>query len=113
MIEISKYRQTAVVNPTPKGNGENGVDYLPSIGSDMSNMESGSLSNLLDISSDGSPGARLRNHSLGSQSLTKINQINIEPQASTNKKAGAIKHQKSSSFSTLKRAKIEWKKLFR
>ena len=58
----------------------------------------------------GSPN-RERHHSAGSQSLTKINQINMEPEfTQTTKK---IKHQKSSSFSTLKRAKKEWKKLFK
>ena len=57
----------------------------------------------------GSPN-RERHHSAGSQSLTKINQINMEPEFTQTKK---IKHQKSSSFSTLKRAKKEWKKLFK
>ena len=57
------------------------------------------------------PPNRERHHSAGSQSLTKINQINMEPEfTQTTKK---IKHQKSSSFSTLKRAKKEWKKLFK
>merc|ERR1719462_20898 len=102
MIEISKQRQTAVVNPTLKGKqGSPNVDYMPNTSS------LGSLSNLLDISTDslGSP-IRERHHSAGSQSLTKINQINIEPEfTQTTKK---IKHQKSSSFSTLKRAKKEW-----
>jgi len=46
VLEISKQRQTAVVNPTRKSNG---VDYLPS-----GNV--GSLNNLLNISADESPG---------------------------------------------------------
>ena len=58
----------------------------------------------------GSPN-RERHHSAGSQSLTKINQINMEPEFTQTQKK--IKHQKSSSFSTLKRAKKEWKKLFK
>ena len=58
----------------------------------------------------GSPN-RERHHSAGSQSLTKINQINMEPEFTQTTKE--IKHQKSSSFSTLKRAKKEWKKLFK
>ena len=64
----------------------------------------------LNFFNSGSPN-RERHHSAGSQSLTKINQINMEPEfTQTTKK---IKHQKSSSFSTLKRAKKEWKKLFK
>ena len=48
VLEISKQRQTAVVNPTRKSNG---VDYLPNSAGAV-----GSLNNLLNISTDESPG---------------------------------------------------------
>ena len=113
---VSKHRQTAVVNPTLKG-----LDYLPQ--SSLSNSTGGSLNNLLDISIDSKEhsGSHFynkcqlsncserneRHHSAGSQTLSKINQIKIEPEL--NKKQ--IKDgSKTISFS--KRARNEWRKLF-
>jgi len=99
---VSKHRQTAVVNPTLKG-----LDYLPQ--SSLSNSTGGSLNNLLDISIDSKEHSERneRHHSAGSQTLSKINQIKIEPEL--NKKQ--IKDgSKTISFS--KRARNEWRKLF-
>ena len=118
-MEITKQRQTAVVNPTLKG-----LDYLPQ--GQLST--GGSLNNLLDISTDSKDTGKIirqlkqikkfwpyyienldrkeRHHSAGSQTLTKINQIKIEPELNKSKAS----HSKTISFK--KRAKKEWRKIF-